>query len=346
MSPAATTYNPPMAEKPVLLTGGTGFLGRWILRALLGRGRAVRLLAREPGAGADLAGPGVEVVRGDVTDRGSLDAACRGAGAVIHAAAAVSAWERDASIFERVNVQGLRSCVLAAEGAGAAPFVSVSTIFALGPTDGITGDETLPVRADREFNTDYERTKTLAEIEARELAARGHPIVTVYPGILHGPGPIRQANLVTALVLEAAAGKLPGLPGGGDRRWCFASVEDVAEGTVRALEKAAPGDRFVLGGENATLRELFDLVEAKGGPAVPRKSVPYAALAAAGAAAEMVARFGGPAPKITRGAAGMFRHEWAFSSRRAERALGWKARPLAEGVEALVAHLRAEGHLR
>ncbi len=306
----------------------------------------MRLLARDPAACADLAGPGVEVARGDVTDRVSLDAACRGAAAVVHAAAMVSTWEKDASVFERVNVQGLRSCVLAAADAGAAPFLHVSSIFVLGSTDGITGDETLPVSPDREFHTDYERTKTLAEIEARELAARGHPILTVYPGILFGPGPLRQANLVSSLVLEAAAGKLPGLPGGGDRRWCFAPVEDVAEGVALALEKGAPGDRFVLGGENATLRELFDLVAAAGGPEVPRKSVPFAALAAAAAAAELAARFGGPRPKVTRGAAGMFRREWAFSSRRAERALGWKARPLAEGVAGLLAHLRAEGHLR
>jgi farnesol dehydrogenase len=335
-----------MDTKPVLLTGGTGYLGRWILRALRGRGRAVRLLARDPAGCRDLEGPGVEVVRGDVTDRGSLDAACRGAASVIHAAATVSTWERDREVFERVNVQGLRSCALAAADAGAAPFVYVSTIFALGPTDGITGDETLPLRADRRFDTEYERTKTLAAVEAQELLARGHPVVTLFPGILFGPGPLRQANLVGTLLVEAAEGRLRGLPGGGDRRWCFAFVEDVAAGTADALERARPGDRFVLGGENATLRAFFDLVEEKGGPAVPRRKIPYAALAAAGAASELLAGLGGPRPKVTRGAAAMFRREWAFSSRRAERALGWRARPLAEGVEATLAWLRAEGHLR
>jgi farnesol dehydrogenase len=335
-----------MAGGPILLTGGTGYLGRWILRALRERGRAVRLLARDPEACKDLAGPGVAVVRGDVTDRDSLDAACRGIESAVHAAATVSTWEKDREVFDRVNVQGFRSCALAAAQAGAGRILHVSTIFVFGPTDGITGDETLPVRADREFHTDYERTKTLAEIEARELATRGLPLVTVYPGILYGPGPVRQANLVTSLVIDAAAGKLPGLPGGGKRRWCFAPVEDVAEGVVLALDKGKVGERFVLGGENATLRELFDLIESKGGPAVPRKSVPFAALAAVGAAGEFAARFGGPRPKITRGAASMFRHDWAFSSRRAERALGWKARPAADAVAALLVHLRAGGHLR
>jgi farnesol dehydrogenase len=359
-----------MGEGPVLLTGGTGYLGGWILRALLADGRPVRVLVRDPAkaraleeagsrasAGAasgggrgisptwDGGGGRVQYAVGDVTDRPSLDAACRGAAAVVHAAALVSAWQKDRSVFERVNVQGLRNAALAAKDAGAAPFVCVSSIFALGPTEGITGDETLPLRPDREFDTEYERTKTRAAVEAAELAERGHPIIALYPGILFGPGPLREANLVGALLLEAAAGKLPGLPGGGDRRWCFAYAEDVGAGVAAALAKGRPGDRFVLGGGNATLREFFDLVEKAGGPAVPRKSIPFAAMAAAGAASELLAGFGGPKPKVTRGAAAMFRREWAFSSRRAERALGWKARPLADGVAATVAWMRTEGHL-
>ena len=334
-----------MAAGPVLVTGGTGYLGRWIVAALRGRGRSVRVMARDPGAARDLAGPGIEVVRGDVTDRASLDAACAGAAAVVHAAAAVSSWEKDRRVFERVNVQGLRSTAEAAAAAGAAPFVFVSSFFALGPTDGITGDETLPLDPRRRFYNDYERTKTLAEAEARELAGRGRPLITVYPGILYGPGPRREANLVSGLILEAAAGRLRGLPGGGDRRWCFTFVEDAGAGVARALESGRPGDRFVLGGENATLREFFDLVEESGGPTVPHRSIPYAALAAAGTASEWLAGIGGPRPKLTRGAAGIFRREWAYSSRRAERSLGWKSRPLAEGVPLTLSSLRGEGLL-
>jgi len=334
-----------MKDGAVLLTGGTGYLGRWILHALRARGRAVRLLARNPDAAADLGAEGVTIVRGDVTDRASLEEAARGAAAVIHAAATVSSWEKDRGTFDRVNVGGLRAAVRAAEAGGAERFLYVSSFFALGPTDGITGDETLPVDPARGFHNDYERTKTLAEAEARELVERGHPLVTVYPGVLFGPGLLRESNFVSGMILDAAAGKLPGLPGGGDRRWCFTFVEDAGEGVVRALEKGEVGDRFVLGGENATLRAFFDGVEELGGPPVARKSLPFAALKAVGAVGELVAGLGGPRPRVTRGAAAIFEHEWAYSSRRAERALGWKARPLRDGIAATLAAIRATGRL-
>jgi farnesol dehydrogenase len=334
--------------RPVAVTGGTGYLGRHIVAALRARGLPVRVVARDPArAAADglVPAPGLEVVAGDTTSRPTLDAAFGGAGAVVHGAATVTAWEKDRTLFDRVNVQGLQHTLRAAEDAKVPRVVFVSSFFALGPTDGITGDETLPLDPDRRFANDYERTKTLAEREARERAARGYPLVTVYPGILLGPGPLREANLVAGMVLDAAAGRLPGLPGGGDRRWCWTWVEDAAAGVVRALETAADGDRFVLGGENATVRDFFDRVENAGGPRVPRRSIPYAALAAAGALAEALAAMGGPRPKLTRGGVAIFRREWAYSSRRAERALGWRPRSLDDAVRGLLAWLRAEGRL-
>ena len=334
-----------MASGPILLTCGTGLLGRWILRALSARGLPVRLLARDPAAAAGLARAGVDAVRGAVTDRAAGARACAGAAAVIHAPAAVSSWERDPRTFDRVNVEGLRAVALSARAAGAAPLVAVSSFFALGPTDGITGDESLSGGPRGRFSNDYERTKTLAEAEGRALLERGHPVITVYPGVLYGPGPRRESNLVGALLEEAGAGRLKGLPGGGDRRWCFTYVEDAGEGVVRALEGAAPGDRFVLGGENATLRGFFDRVEESGGPAVPRRRIPYAAMSALGAASEWLAGLGGPRPKITRGAAAVFRREWAYSSRRAARALGWSSRSLAAGIPPTLADLRAGGRI-
>jgi farnesol dehydrogenase len=335
--------------RTVALTGATGYLGRHVVAALRKRGLSVRCVVRDVARAAAeglAAGDGIELVAGDVTSRPSIDAAFAGAGAVVHGAATVTSWERDRTTFDRVNVEGLQTVLRAAADAGVPRVVFVSSFFALGPTDGITGDETLPVDPARRFHNDYERTKTLAEAEAREQAGRGYPLVTVYPGVLMGPGPLREANLVSGMVRDAAEGRLPGLPGGGNRRWCFTWVEDAAEGVARALEAAADGDRFVLGGENASLRDFFDRVEARGGPRVPRRSIPFAVLKAAGAASEALAFLGGPRPKLTRGAVSIFRHDWAYSSRRAARALGWTARSLDDAVRGLLDSMRAAGQIR
>ncbi len=330
----------------VLLTGGTGYLGGHVLAALRRRGHRVRLLARDPDGARALAGPLVEVVAGDVTDRASLDRACAGASGVIHAAATVRSWERDRSVFDRVNVEGLLHVLDAAAAAGIRRTVFVSSFFALGPTDGFTGDEMLEADRGRRFHNDYERTKTLAEAAARARVEAGDPLVTVYPGVLFGPGPRRESNFVAGLVLDAARGLLFGLPGGGGRRWCFTFVEDAADGVVLALEKGAPGSRYLLCGGNATLRDFFDRVAEAGGPRVAPRSIPFALLSAAGLAAEWLARLGGPSPRLTRGAVAIFRHDWAYTSARAERDLGWRCRSLDDGVRALLEGLRADGLLR
>lgn len=341
---SADDVSPP--DIPVLLTGGTGYLGRSIVAALRESGRAVRVLARTPDSHRDLEGPGVELVRGDVTDADSLLRAAEGTRGTIHAAATVTSWERDSSTFDRVNVESLRHVLRAAAAANSGKVVFVSSFFALGPTDGSIGDEESGGAGRREFNNDYERTKSLAEREARAAQESGAPLVIVYPGLLYGPGPLREANFTAGLILDARRGRLPGLPGGGTRRWCFTYVADAAEGCVLALEKGNPGERFLLTGENHTLREFFDAVEAAGGPAVPRRSLPFWLMNLAGWGGEMLARLGGPRPRVTRGAVAIFRHDWAFSSRRAEERLRWRTRSLAEGTAATLASLREAGLLR
>ncbi|MHC4922523.1 MAG: NAD-dependent epimerase/dehydratase family protein [Planctomycetota bacterium] len=335
-----------MSSDLVLVTGGTGFLGRCIVAALRESGRSLRLMARDPSKAEDLVADGVEVVRGDVTDRASVERAAEGCATAIHAAATVTSWEKDSTTFDRTNVQGLRYVAEAARDAGAGRVVIVSSFFALGPSNGSPVDESTEISSERDFCNDYERTKTLGELESRALVAEGHNIVTVYPGVLYGPGPEREANFVAGLLVEAAAGRLKGLPGGGDRRWSFTSVMDCARGIVLCLDKAATGARYVLGGENATLRAFFDLVEERGGPTVPQRSLPWSVLSAAGGASELLARFGGPRPKITRGAVDIFRRSWACDSSLAERELGWRSAPMSEVVPTVLDDLRSKGRLR
>jgi farnesol dehydrogenase len=320
----------------VLLTGGTGFLGRSVARALSEAGHELRLLAR---ATSDLSGlPRAEIVQGDVTDPASLERPSRGCGAIVHLAGLVKTWVPEPERFDAVNVGGLRN-VLAAAQAVAARVVYTSSFIALGPTSGVPADET-GSRQDPRYRNDYERTKSLADGVAREAAAAGHDIVIVYPGVVYGPGALTDANLVTKMVADHLSRRLPGIVGPGDRVWSYAFVEDVARGHVQALERGARGGRYFLCGDNATLVQLFDAVRALTGAPVPTRHIPYAAAAGLGFLLYLWAELTGHPPQFTHHEVGVFREHWAFSSARAERELGYRVTPLHEGLRRTVEWLR------
>ena len=229
----------------ILVTGVSGYLGGQVGVRLARAGHRVRGLVREPARWRSRP-PGAEAVQGDVTDPLAFRRAAEGCQAIVHAAAHVKVWDRDKRRFAEVNVGGLRHAVDAAASAGAT-LVYVSSFIALGPTDGRVFDEETP-RAAGDAHNQYEKTKWEADVLARRLAGDGRPIVRVYPGVVYGPGALTAGNHVAQALLQHAAGKLPGLLGPGDRRQCFAYVEDVAHGVALAVERARPGSAYILGG--------------------------------------------------------------------------------------------------
>jgi farnesol dehydrogenase len=326
----------------ILVTGGTGFLGRRIVSELSGR-HALRLLVRR-GSSRDRFPAGVEFAEGDVTDRLSLSKAISGCDAVVHAAALVKilAPRRE---FDRINVGGLENVLAAAESAGSVErMLYVSSFIALGPTDGRTLDESAEPR-DRAWINDYERTKTLSDRAARKAIAAGAPLSVVYPGVIYGPGEMTEGNIVLRHVLDLVHGRLPGLIGGPERRWNYVYVDDVARGVALALEKPQPGGRYVLGGENVTLREFYGLVGKTTGARIPTLRFPDAVAKAAGAAQKAWARMRGSTPQLTPDLVEIYKHDWAYDSSKAEREIGYRWRPLAEGLASSVAWLRETGQM-
>jgi farnesol dehydrogenase len=168
-------------------------------------------------------------------------------------------------------------------------------------------------------------------------------VVTLHPGVIYGPGELTDGNLVARMVGDHLAGRLPALIGPGDRLWSYAYVDDVAEGHALALEKGRAGERYFLCGENATLNQLFALVAEATGVRAPRLHLPFAAASAMGRLLWMWAELTGGPPQFTHGEVGVFREHWAYSSAKAERELGYRSRPLREGVAALLAWLRDSG---
>jgi farnesol dehydrogenase len=323
----------------IFLTGSTGYLGDRLLRALLAAGHQVRVLVRDPGRLPEDLRDRLEIVQGDLLvppDPGFLE----GQEALIHTAAMVRTWARDRRLFERVNVEGFRRLVEAALEAGVRRILHTSSFMALGPARGgvPVDEEASPWEGG--WLTDYARTKALAEKWSREAVAKGAPIVTLYPAVIYGPGRCTDGNLLGKLAFWILHGKFPGLLGSGRQRWTLSFVEDVVRGHLLALEKARPGDRFILGGPEVRLGQLVaKLHEMLGRP--PRfRRLPVWSGKIVGGLQILRARLGGPLPELTPSIAEVYAHDWVYSSRRAQEALGYQVTPLEEGLERTVRWVR------
>lgn len=345
----------------VLVTGATGFLGRRLVVELAPR-HALRVLVRPVigggaagGAGGRAAFPaGVEVVAGDVADAAGVRHAMAGCEAVVHAAALVKILA-PAAEFDRINVGGLENVLAAARAEpGGAKVIYVSSFMALGPSEGGPGgvlDESAAPAGSgegtegggRTWINSYERTKALADRLARRAIAEGQDVVVVYPGVIYGPGEMTEGNLVVRHVLDLLHRRLPALLGSPGRRWCHVFVDDVARGIGLALERASPGGRYVLGGENTALGDFYRLVEELSGVPVPRRRLPDGLATTLGAVQKAWARLRGTTPALTPDLVEVYRHDWAYSSARAAAELGYTFRPLREGLAATLAWLRETG---
>jgi nucleoside-diphosphate-sugar epimerase len=324
----------------VLVTGATGFLGTALVGELVRGGYAVRALAR-PHSNRDGLDASVTFVEGDILDADSLRRCVDGCSRVFHLAAYARNWARDPAVFHAHNVQGLRNVLDAAEAAGVRRVVWTSTIVTLGPTPpGVVGDESLP-RTTGRFFTDYEASKTAAEGEALRRAAAGFPLVIVNPTRAYGPGKLTEGNSVSRLIDLYMRGRMPFLLGGGGNVGNYALAEDLARGLVLAMERGTPGQRYILGGENATLKQLFELVDEATGDTHRKLRMPAAAARAWARVQELAAASLGVYPQITPGWVDTFLADWAFTSAKAERELGYRVTPLAEGVRSTCQWLRS-----
>jgi farnesol dehydrogenase len=237
----------------VLVTGGTGYLGRAVVRAFAAAGHDLVVMARR----ASQQPLPARLVDGDIRDLDAVARAIAGCDAVCHLAATVSIWRARPGEFDEVNVGGLRN-VLDASAARDVKVVVTSSFLALPPRGGA-----LPMKAN-----DYQRTKVLAEQHADAAVRGGANVVRLYPGVIYGPGVLSEGNLVGRLVGDYLRGRLPGIIGG-DRIWSFAWVDDVAAAYVSAADRAERGSMYQLGGENVPQRRLFELVTARSGTRMP-----------------------------------------------------------------------------
>jgi dihydroflavonol-4-reductase len=327
-----------MAET-VFLTGGTGFVGANLARLLVERGYTVRCLARKGCDTRNLDGLPVELVEGGLLDRPALDAGCRGAKYVFHLAADYRIWAPEPSAMYKANVEGTVAVIEAGVKAGVHRIVACSSVAAVKPPHGLTpAGETSQYASVDEVVSAYKKSKYLGELEALRLARAGAPVVVVNPAAPIGPWDIKPTP-TGKIVVDFLNGRIPSYI---DTGLNVVHVADVALGHLLAAEKGRVGERYILGGENMTLKQLLDALSLVTGVPGPRFKTPYAVAYAFGALDTARARLFGGTPLAPLEAVKMARHYMWFSSAKAQKELGYSFRPaelaLAEAAEWFTAH--------
>ncbi len=306
-----------------LVTGATGFIGSAVLRQLLAGGWEVRALVRAGSNRRNVEHLPIDVAIGDLMDSASLDSACHGCEALFHVAADYRLWARDTSELYRNNVEGTRNVMLAALQADMKRIVYTSSVATLGlPADGQAGDENTPSTV-ADMVGDYKRSKFLAEQAVREMARDGAPIVIVNPSTPIGPRDVKPTP-TGRMVLEAARGRTPAYV---DTGLNIAHVDDVAAGHLLAYERGRTGERYILGGENLTLREILTMVAECAQRRPPTVRLPLSVVVPFAYLSEAVAFGTGRAPQLTVDSLRMARKRMFFSSAKANRELGYRSRP-------------------
>jgi dihydroflavonol-4-reductase len=325
-----------------LVTGGTGFIGSHVVRALVAEGGSVRVLARPGSDRRALGDLPVEVVTGDLANPQSLAPALAGVEVLYHVAADYRLWAPDPSVLYRVNVGGTRTLLLAAAVAGVARVVYTSSVGALGlPSDGRPGTEDTPARLE-DMVGDYKRSKFLAEREAEMAAARGLPVVIVNPSAPVGPWDWKPTPTGRMLVDYLRGRMLAYL----DTGLNVVHVRDVARGHLLAAAHGRAGERYILGHAqgNLGLRAIFERLAPHTGVRAPRVRLPFRAALALGTGAELIARLTGKEPVVARTAVRMAAKRMFFDPAKAIRELGLPQTPVDEALRDAVDWFWANGY--
>lgn len=328
------------------VTGATGFVGSHVARALEAAGAELRVLARSTSPAtliATLKNP--QVVTGDLRDASTYKDALRGCEAVFHVAADYRLWTRnaaDALEMYKSNVEGTRALIDAARQAGVRRIVYCSSVATMGfRTDGASVDEASPVRLE-DMIGHYKRSKFIGEQVAIEAGRKGGDVVVVNPSTPVGEQDVKPTPTGRILV-DFLKKKFPAYV---DTGLNVVDVREVARGHVLAYEKGTPGERYILGGENLSLKQILDKLAAITGLAAPSIKLPYAFALAAGVVDTIITgRLRGKEPRVTLDAVRMGRKKMWVRSAKAEKELGYRVVAVDDALRRACEWFRTNGYV-
>lgn len=322
-----------MSDAPIFLSGVTGFIGKRLLPLLLAEGRRIHVIVRDPGRLRMPEGAPLRIFSGDIGDAGVVRRAMEGCEEGYHLAALVQ-HRRDPSEYERSNILGTRNVLSATRDLGLRRLVYSSSIIVYGNDPSPLKDEGAQVTGGS-FLGDYHRTKYYAHLEATRFAAEGLPVILIMPSSVYGPHDVSDANRVLTWCRRFKRGWVPHwLPDGGKLVLNVVYGEDVARGILLAMRRGAPGEGYVLGGENISIRDLLERIGRLAGDTRPFRSFPVAPLAPLALLCEGAARMTRTRPLLRSGLVRSLRSAWAFSSEKARRDLGYTTTPLDQALQA------------
>ena len=322
------------------VTGATGFVGSHVARVLAEQGADLRLLVRPSSELRNIADLKAERATGELRDPASLKRAVAGCEVVFHVAADYRLWVRDPDEMYRSNVEGTRAVLEAARESGVRRVVYTSSVATMGFTNGHLADETSPVSLANMIGP-YKRSKFMAEQVAIEAGRSGMDVVVVNPTTPVGERDIKPTP-TGRIVVDFLKRKFPAYV---DTGLNLVDVSECARGHVAALEKGTSGERYILGGENLSLKQILDKLAAITGLPSPRIRVPYALALATGVVDEVVTGYiRKREPRATIDAVRMGRKKMFVSCGKAERELGWKTVPVDDALGRAVTWFRANGY--
>jgi dihydroflavonol-4-reductase len=322
--------------KAVLVTGATGFLGWHVAKRLVESGEHVRALVRPPNRVREL---DVETVEGDLRDAGSLRRAVAGCSAVYHVAADYRLWAKDWRELYRSNVDGTRNMLEVARGAGVERFVYTSTVGCIGIPAGGIGDEETPVSL-ADMTGHYKRSKFLAEQVALEFAQSGFPVYIVNPTAPVGDHDVKPTP-TGKIIVDFLKGNMPAYV---DTGLNLVDAADTARGHVLAAERGKVGERYILGGQNLTLRQILEQLAQLSGKPAPKVRIPYAVAYVAGLCSTGAAYVTGKEPRAPLEGVRMARKKMWVSCDKAKRDLGFDAAPVEQALKKAIGWFERNGY--